>query len=454
MPELPEVETVARLVRPHLEGRTITGARVLWERSVGGPKAAAFRRAVSGLRIERVWRRGKYVVIDTSRDGETAGALVVHLRMTGRLHVEDADHATGRFLRVALPLDDGRELRFIDVRKFGRFVLTPDPSAFLAHLGPEPLSAEFTSDWLATALAGRRRALKPLLLDQEFVAGLGNIYVDEALHVAGLHPLRRSDRVPRAKAEALHRIIRDVLAEAIEREGSSFDTFYRTPEGNPGSYQDQFRVYGRDGKPCRTCERPIMKIVVGQRGTHLCTRCQPAPRPRKTPTPSVRRARLEDAVAVGRIHTRAWKSAYRGILPDTYLDGLDEGDRIRKRREWLEQPPEGVETWVIETGSRIDGFAVSGPARNRREGKRVAEVYAIYLSPERIGHGLGRLLFEYVLAALAADGFTSAVLWVLEANTATHRFYERATFARDGGRSVYTTEGFSLPVVRFRRSLV
>ncbi len=457
MPELPEVETVARLVRPHLEGRTITGADVRWERSVGGPTAAAFRDAVAGLRIDRVWRRAKYVVMDTSRDGSRVGALIVHLRMTGRLHVEDAEHDSGKFVRVALPLDDGRELRFIDVRKFGRFVHATDPAEFLAHLGPEPLSDDFSVGWFHRALASRRRVLKPLLLDQTFLAGLGNIYVDEALHVAGLHPLRRSDRVTRAKAALLHDVIRNVLTEAIEREGSSFDTFYRTPEGNPGSYQHQFQVYGRDGKPCRRCERPIQKIVVGQRGTHLCTRCQPVPRPRKvvptTVTPTVRLAQVADAVAIGRIHTRAWKSAYRGILPDAYLAALDEDERIRRRRAWLEHPPEGVETWVIQTGKRIDGFAVSGPSRGRDTGGRVAEVYAIYLAPKRVGCGLGRQLFAHVLSSLAAEGFHETVVWVLEANVASHHFYERAGFVRDDGHSVYADEGFSLPVVRYRRSL-
>jgi formamidopyrimidine-DNA glycosylase len=120
--------------------------------------------------------------------------------------------------------------------------------------------------------------LKPLLLDQSFVAGLGNIYVDESLHRSGLHPLSKSERVKPAQAALLHREIRAVLAEAIEREGSSFDTFYRTPEGNPGAYQDQFRVYGRGGEPCHTCATPIARLVVGQRGTHVCPRCQPRPR--------------------------------------------------------------------------------------------------------------------------------------------------------------------------------
>jgi formamidopyrimidine-DNA glycosylase len=164
------------------------------------------------------------------------------------------------------------------VRKFGRVRFARDPADVLSGLGPEPLGDDFTAEAFHRALRERRRMLKPLLLDQSFVAGLGNIYVDEALFRARLHPLRRSDRLTRAAARALHGEIRATLAEAIEREGSSFDAFYRTPEGRPGSYQHEFRVYGREGRPCLVCGRPIQRIVVAQRGTHICKRCQPAPR--------------------------------------------------------------------------------------------------------------------------------------------------------------------------------
>ena len=153
-----------------------------------------------------------------------------------------------------------------------------DLTRAVAGLGPEPLEDGFTAESFRRALLARRRVLKPLLLDQSFLAGLGNIYVDEALHRAGLHPLRRSDKLPKRATDRLHAEIRATLTEAIEREGSSFDAFYRTPEGQPGSYQHQFRVYGRAGQPCRTCGRPIRKLVVAQRGTHVCTHCQRAPR--------------------------------------------------------------------------------------------------------------------------------------------------------------------------------
>ena len=166
----------------------------------------------------------------------------------------------------------------MDVRKFGRLVWSADPAEDLAHLGPEPLGAEFTVEWLRDELRSRRRMLKPLLLDQEFLAGLGNIYVDEALHRARLHPLQRSDRVGARKVTALHGAIRETLELAIQKEGSSFDAFYRTPEGQPGRYQEQFQVYGRGGQPCRRCGRRVVRMVVGQRGTHLCPRCQPRPK--------------------------------------------------------------------------------------------------------------------------------------------------------------------------------
>ena len=262
MPELPEVETVVRMLRPKLAGRTITAAEVLWRRSVGA-------------RVVRVWRRAKYIVLDLERGAKPAGAIVGHLRMTGRMHVEPQGFDPGPHAKVALALDDGRTFHFIDVRKFGRFQWCADSARELADLGPEPLGEEFTAEWLAAALKGRSRALKPLLLDQTFLAGLGNIYVDESLHRAGLHPLTRSDRVKPAQAAKLWTEIQSVLSGAIEHEGSSFDVFYRTPEGNPGSYQDEFQVYGRGGKPCRTCSTTIRRFVVGQRGTHVCSHCQP-----------------------------------------------------------------------------------------------------------------------------------------------------------------------------------
>lgn len=278
MPELPEVETTARLIRPQLLGRRIEGVRVAWERSLGGDSRAAFGRRVRGARVAAVGRRGKYVLLDLQRAGQPAGTLLVHLRMSGRLVVERPQAPAGPYARVRLLLDGGRELRFLDVRKFGRFVFHDDPAPVLERLGPEPLGPAFTRTWLRAALRIRRRQLKPLLLDQSFLAGLGNIYVDESLFRARIHPLRSAHRLDGRAVGALHAAIRDVLAAALAAEGSSIDAFYRTPEGRAGAYQERFCVYGRAGQPCPRCGASVRRLVVGQRGTHVCARCQRPPR--------------------------------------------------------------------------------------------------------------------------------------------------------------------------------
>ncbi len=276
MPELPEVETVVRQLRPALRGRRIVGGAVRWPRTVGG-RSRAFLEGLTGAEVDRVERRAKYLLFHLRREGGAA-LLLGHLRMTGRLHVEAGTTPPGPYERVRLELDDGRALLFDDVRKFGRLRLTTEADAALAALGPEPLGPSFGPAWLARALGARRRRLKPLLLDQRFLAGLGNIYVDEALHAAGLHPLTPSQRVGPEAAARLARAIRRLLARAVKREGSSFDAFYRTPEGRPGGFQDELRVYGREGRPCRACGTPIERFEVGQRGTHVCPGCQPGPR--------------------------------------------------------------------------------------------------------------------------------------------------------------------------------
>jgi len=271
VPELPEVETVARHIRPGLEGRRIEGATIHWRRTVEPLDPARFRDAVRGATIERVWRRAKYIVFDLG----TRGSLVGHLRMTGRMEV---GNRPSEYVVLSLDLDDGRGFHFIDVRKFGRLVWSPRPEEAMPALGPEPLGDAFTPEWFRAALKKRNRQLKALLLDQSFVAGLGNIYVDEALFTARLHPLRSARTLRRDAAFRLHAAIRGILERAVEHEGSTFDRFYRTPEGKPGSYQHKFRVYGRAGKPCRRCGAPIRRIVVAARGTHVCGRCQRAPR--------------------------------------------------------------------------------------------------------------------------------------------------------------------------------
>jgi formamidopyrimidine-DNA glycosylase len=275
MPELPEVETVARQLRPNLVGRTIRGGEVLWAKTIGSPAPDEFLERLRGARCVRVWRRAKFVVVDLERRGKPAGHVVCHLRMTGRLQIEREKRDRGPHLRVRLALDDRSELTFDDVRKFGRMWFVRELGELFGALGPEPLDDAFDAARLHADLRARRRQLKPLLLDQTFVAGLGNIYVDESLHRAGLHPLANSARVDRESAERLHAAIREVLTAAIAREGSSFDSFYRTPEGKPGGFQDEFQVYDREGEPCTRCGAAIVKTWVGQRGTHFCRTCQP-----------------------------------------------------------------------------------------------------------------------------------------------------------------------------------
>lgn len=268
MPELPEVETIARRLRPTLLGSTVTHAEVLWARTLAVPSPRAFKRSIAGRQIISVGRRAKFLMLDLS-----GFSLLIHLRMTGDLFLrpESDPPAPHDRMRLSLLTPDGSPARLVfnDARKFGRVWFTDRPESVLGSLGPEPLSDEFTPAWLYDALRSRRRQLKPLLLDQTFLAGLGNIYADEALHRARLHPLRLSDTVGRNKAEALWLAVRSVLEQGIRRNGASFDWVYRG-----GEFQNDFRVYGREGEACPVCGATIKRLVIGQRGTHICPRCQ------------------------------------------------------------------------------------------------------------------------------------------------------------------------------------
>lgn len=265
MPELPEVETIVRQTRPLLEGRQIARFVSRWTKSVA-PGYAAVRRALAARTVTTVWRRAKLIIWDLD-DG---AHLLIHLRMSGRLEWLNGRPDRTPFVRSYWELTDGRRLALCDVRKFGRITLTRDLAAATAHLGPEPLSRGFTTQRLAALLTGRQRQLKPLLLDQSRVAGLGNIYVDEALYRAKLHPLRRAATLSAAEVATLHTAIRAVLREAVRYHGSSIDWMY------PGGWmQDRLRVYGRDGEACRRCGAAIEKLTVAQRGTHVCPTCQP-----------------------------------------------------------------------------------------------------------------------------------------------------------------------------------
>jgi formamidopyrimidine-DNA glycosylase len=274
MPELPEVETVARGLRTSLVGRTIVGVEVRWPRSVVPPDPAAFAQRLTDRTIAGVGRRGKWVVIALNGGDK----LLVHLRMSGRLVLEPEACLDDRHLRVSLFLDDGQRLRFSDPRKFGRMVLTPDPQEVLGDLGPEPLGDDLTPERLGEMLARRRGRIKPLLLNQRFIAGLGNIYADEALWRAGVHPLRQAGTLNPAEVRRLHRAIRSVLQAAIASGGTTLpDRTYQQADGRAGEFAGRLAVYGRAGQPCSRCGATVERIRVGQRGTHFCPRCQPLP---------------------------------------------------------------------------------------------------------------------------------------------------------------------------------
>jgi formamidopyrimidine-DNA glycosylase len=264
MPELPEVETLVRILCPALNGKTILESDLRWNRSLVSPSPAKFKKKIIGQEITDLSRRGKFLHLHLS-----TSHLIVHLRMSGDLLVVLGGYQPAKHDRLILKLSDDTTLVFNDPRKFGRVWLVDDPSEIFRDLGPEPLSGEFTPFRLYTSLNARHRQLKPLLLDQTFLAGLGNIYTDEALFQAKLHPQTLSDSVSVEQAEALWVAIREVLEAGIRHNGTSIDWIYRG-----GDFQNHLQVYGRAGKSCPDCGTKIKRIVIGQRGTHFCPHCQ------------------------------------------------------------------------------------------------------------------------------------------------------------------------------------
>jgi formamidopyrimidine-DNA glycosylase len=283
MPELPEVETVARDLRGLVVGARIMGVRVSWLKTLRSQDPEAFARAVVGREIVGTSRRAKLVVLELDNDA----AITIHLKMTGQLFVVRAGAMEDPYIRLVLEFADGRELWFRDIRKFGRVgvagrsATTGDLEGELGGgkgfkgFGPEPLDTAFTARVFRKRIRARKGRLKPLLLDQGFVAGVGNIYADEALWAARLHPLRSAASLRPADEGRLYRELRRILAEAVERRGSSVDD-YTAPEGD-GSMQEELLVYQRAGEPCVRCGRPIRRIVIGARSTHFCSWCQRLP---------------------------------------------------------------------------------------------------------------------------------------------------------------------------------
>jgi formamidopyrimidine-DNA glycosylase len=267
MPELPEVETIRTQLAPRLEGRTLARVEILDPRLTRPYDLFEVAEELEGDQVVAVERRGKYLLLRL----ESGFGLLVHLRMTGGFHWQPVTHE-----RAVVELDDGTRLAYRDVRRFGTWLVLEgaELEPYLATKnGPEPLGSRFTSHWLAEQLSRRRAPLKAVLLDQRVVAGLGNIYADEALWRARLSPLRAAHGLAEDEVVRLTRAIRAALRTGIARQGSTLST-YAKPDGSSGSMQEEFRVYGRDGEPCPRCRTTITKTRVGGRGTWYCPRCQ------------------------------------------------------------------------------------------------------------------------------------------------------------------------------------
>ncbi len=273
MPELPEVETIRLALEPHVVGRTFERVEILDPRLVRPFEPLAVAAELEGERVAALERRGKYLLLRF----ESGRVLLIHLRMTGSLrHARDGQLGDDPYRRAVVTLDDGSDVAYRDVRRFGTWnLLEPEKvDDYLGRrLGGEPLERTFTAKRLGERLAGRRAPLKAALLDQRTVAGLGNIYVDEALWRARLHPLREAGRLDGDELRRLAKGIRESLRAGLARQGASLRD-YSTPDGSRGRAQERFRVYGRAGEPCPRCGTPIDKIRVGGRGTWYCPDCQ------------------------------------------------------------------------------------------------------------------------------------------------------------------------------------
>ena len=290
MPELPEVETVVRGLRVSLPGRTITEVRLGKTDFIDDP--AALGNHLPGARIVEITRLGKFISIRLeSVDSDRAGAcprLIIHLGMTGRLTTCYPNDPIAPHTHSFFALDDGRELRYTDIRRFGRILLVPEAgmAEFQGHLGAEPL--EISGEDFCARFGSRSARIKALLLDQSVVRGVGNIYADESLFGARIHPARIARNLSNAQLTALYRALREVLTTAIRLRGSSVSN-YVDSNGKKGEFQQRHRVYRREGKPCTRCKTPIRRILVAGRSSHFCPKCQPAQRRLKSKTTTPKR---------------------------------------------------------------------------------------------------------------------------------------------------------------------
>lgn len=273
MPELPEVETVRRdLIREKIPGSVISEAKILWPRTLAVPACGIFEKEIRGLEIKGLSRRGKYLILELSDEKH----LIIHLRMSGRIEVRK-NEAPKKHDRAKLTFKDGRELVFHDTRKFGRWWFVEDLAQVVGKLGPEPFAETLSLRDFEARMSQTSRMLKPLLLDQTFVAGLGNIYVDETLWFAKLHPQMNSGKLKAAQIKDLHGAILKAIEIGIKNLGTSLgksETNFYSVAGRRGRNQDALNVFRLTGKPCPRCRARIERIVVGQRSTHFCPKCQ------------------------------------------------------------------------------------------------------------------------------------------------------------------------------------
>lgn len=269
MPELPEVETVVRSLRPKVVGKNILDIKNSWPRHLSSISIEELRDRVVGAKINDLDRRGKYILFTL----DSADSMIIHLKMTGQLLLEPTSSVMQDHVHTVFRFSGGEELRFRDVRKFGRIYLTQDARSIVGELGPEPLSRSFSPGLLYKMLHGRRRVLKPLLLDQRFIAGIGNIYADESLFRAKVAPNRISNTLSQPESHRLYSSIRKTLTLAIDQGGATISD-YRQPDGSPGAMQKSFSVYGRAGESCIRCTGIVERVVLGGRSTFFCRSCQ------------------------------------------------------------------------------------------------------------------------------------------------------------------------------------
>lgn len=270
MPELPEVETTLRGLEPHLLRRSIHGV-ILRRPDLRWPIPAEIERELPGAKITALRRRAKYLLLDTERNG----SALLHLGMSGSLRVLPGDTPVRAHDHVDISLDNGRLLRFNDPRRFGALLWQApgETHPLLANLGPEPLSADFDGDYLFEMSRGRRAPVKTFLMDQSVVVGVGNIYAAESLFRAGISPLREAGKVSRERYQRLADAVKEILAHAIQRGGTTLRDFI-SPDGAPGYFEQELLVYGREGEPCRSCGKPLRHAAIGQRASVWCPRCQ------------------------------------------------------------------------------------------------------------------------------------------------------------------------------------